>query len=458
MTALPRIDQLGKPAGVGGQSRDDLDLYTGPGTEIQLADVGGTASTWLWEIIDQPPGAVASLSAPAAQITNLTNATIPGSYFLQLTVDGGVAPGDIRRIIAGIQLYTPSWVVPPLNRPLRIPAKGETFEFNVESSPGAGPNVRGWAQELDHWFRTLVSYGFGVHISNDGTPVSAEAFFTFNFIGGGASDAGGGVVDVAVSGFVPGNDLSNLPTPQTVIGIQSTPVDSTAPTDLQVLMYRAGSAQYEPTSLTEDMILPAFVITSFSDGAHPEVGVSVPTPVFSAAYSLPAPYDSVILTDNDGNPPKDVTATPTAFTSDGTFVKSVYGATVLFTLTATKDGFVKVRNYTMEWRRFVYWGGALKPGSYTEAFVKALASNALTNTKNRTFTADGGAPASGIYIYYVYRAAYGPSQFWVNGFQGGFSLVATIPVTTTAGLFPENYYVYESDNDGLGVTDVTVTD
>lgn len=460
-TALPKIDQLGKPAGVGGLSRDDLDLYTVPGTEIQLSDVGVGAVSWLWSIIDQPPGAAAVISNPTAQITTLVGAMVAGSYLVQLSVDGGLLPGTVRRIIAGFQLDTPSWVAPPLNRPLRIPAKGETFEFNVESSPGGGLNVRGWAQEIDHWFRTLVAFGFGVRVQNVGVPVGAEPFYTLNFVGGGAVDAGGGVIDVTAS-FTPAHDLSNVPTPQTVVGIQSTPVDPTAPTDLQVIMFRSGPAQYVPTTITEDMIQPSFQITSFSTGVQPEVGQSVVTPAFAAGYSLPAPYTSVVLTDSEGTPAQNVTGTPFGFSSTGTFVKNTYGQTVVFTLTAVRDGFTRVRTNTMQWQRYVYWGGVSKPppGGYTEAFIKALASNALTNTKNRTFNANGGASGSDVHIYYAYRAPYGASNFWVGGFSGGFTLVATVSVGTSAGpgVLAENYYLYESDQAGLGSTDVTVTD
>lgn len=201
-TALPKIDQATKPAGVAGQSRDDLDLFTGPGTEIVLTDAGVGATVWQWTILDQPPGAAASLSTPNAATTNLTNATVAGSYFVQLVVDGGALPAQVYRVVAGVQIDTPSWVTPVLNRPLRIPAKGETVEFNVESSPGAGPNTRGWAQELDHWFRAIASFGFGVRAQDSGAPVGTEPFYTINFIGLTVADAGGGVLDVTgISGI-----------------------------------------------------------------------------------------------------------------------------------------------------------------------------------------------------------------------------------------------------------------
>ena len=196
-TALPKIDQAGKPVGVAGQSRDDLDLFTLPGTEIALSDGGVGATLWQWTILDQPPGATAFLTTPNAATTNLSNATVRGSYFVQLVVDGGALPAQVYRIVAGVQLDTPSWVTPPINRPLRIPAKGESLEFNVESSPGAGANSRGWAQEMDHWFRAIAAFGFGVQVQNSGAPFGSEAFYTLDFVGMNLVDAGGGVLQVA---------------------------------------------------------------------------------------------------------------------------------------------------------------------------------------------------------------------------------------------------------------------
>ena len=201
-TALPKIDQPTKPAGVAGNSRDDLDAFTGAGTEIQLIDGGVGAVLWAWSVLDAPPGAAPVLTTPALASTLLSGATVSGSYLIQLVVDGGGSPGQIYRVVAGVQVNTPAWVTPPLNRPLRIPAKGETLEFNVESSPGVGANTRGWAQEMDHWFRTIVSFAFGVVPKLNNVVVGTEPFYYFNFSTAfTAVDAGGGQINI---GLAPG--------------------------------------------------------------------------------------------------------------------------------------------------------------------------------------------------------------------------------------------------------------
>src|SRR5262245_33060160 len=123
-TALPKIDQVAKPAGIAGNSRDDLDLFTGP-NPIQLSDGGVGAVSWLWQLLDQPFGGTATLTTPLLSTTDLTVATLPGSYLIQLTVNGGGNVGEIYRVIAGIQIPLPSWVGPAGLSKLRIPAFGE---------------------------------------------------------------------------------------------------------------------------------------------------------------------------------------------------------------------------------------------------------------------------------------------------------------------------------------------
>jgi hypothetical protein len=111
--------------------------------------------------------------------------------------------------------------------------------------------------------------------------------------------------------------------------------------------------------------------------------------------------------------------------------------------------------------RFVYWGGQNQPEAFDEVFVKSLSSSALSATRNISFTADGGLAGSSTRIYYAFRSGYSPPdpRFWIGGFEGGFSKVATVSVTTeNPSAIAENYDIYESDQAGLGVTDVTVTD
>ena len=233
-TASIKIDQAGKSAGISGKSRDDLDLFTGA-NPIQIASTDGTAVTIAWTLLDKPPSSVATIANPAIATTTF-NADVSGSYFLQLSVDGGGSPGQIQRLVAAVQIPLPVWVTGALDAPkLRIPAKGETIEFNVNSSPLTGANTRGWAEEMDEWFRSITQYAFGVAIQALTVPVTGtgyNTFFTINFGSGfSVSDAGGGVLNVTQSGgsaITPANYTVNLPGgPFTVLDIESYFVDPT---------------------------------------------------------------------------------------------------------------------------------------------------------------------------------------------------------------------------------------
>jgi len=105
-------------------------------------------------------------------------------------------------------------------------------------------------------------------------------------------------------------------------------------------------------TIIEDCAAPAFDITAFSAlvASLLEVGDSSVTPSFNAAYNRSP--DSAILTDNDGTPAKDVTATPLSFSSDGTFTKTANNASVTFTLTASQAGSPDTGQIVFTWRRY----------------------------------------------------------------------------------------------------------
>ena len=238
--------------------------------------------------------------------------------------------------------------------------------------------------------------------------------------------------------------------------IQTIPVDPTLPTTPNEVLVFDGSS-YVPMMLTQDMILPAFAISSFSATISTvEVGQSIPTPSFAASYSLlpDAVPNSVVLTDNAGTPAKDVTLTPNAFASSGTFVRNTYGGSCAFTLTAKRGTNTKVAAASVTWAQKVYWGVSAVPGAYNEAFIKGLVSSSLATSRARTISVNAGL---GQKIYYAYRNAYGDATFTVGGFSGGFTKVAAAVSVTNVNGFTENYEVWESDNPNLGATTVVVT-
>lgn len=206
--------------------------------------------------------------------------------------------------------------------------------------------------------------------------------------------------------------------------------------------------------LTQSDIDPDFAINSFNTGIGLiEVSDTVATPAFTASY-VRTP-DVANLTDTEGTPIKDVSGSPTAFTSNGTFQKNAINATVTFTLSAseTATGGSDTANRTLTWAPRTFWGPDVD-GLSTEADIEALPSSALDTNRARSFTVTANA---GEHIYYAYPDAYGAATFTVGGFAGGFVLVSsTISVTNPFG-FTTNYRLYKSVAAGLGTTTVTVS-
>lgn len=99
----------------------------------------------------------------------------------------------------------------------------------------------------------------------------------------------------------------------------------------------------------------------------------------------------------------------------------------------------------------IFYGAAVPPAIYSEAFITGL-SNRVDGPKDRTVVITSGP---GEKTYYCYPVVYGESNFTVNGFTGGISIVAITTVDTGNG--PAQYYVYESDYPDLGATTIIVT-
>lgn len=124
-----------------------------------------------------------------------------------------------------------------------------------------------------------------------------------------------------------------------------------------------------------------------------------------------------------------------------------------WTLTAEDEkGACVSKMVTLSFLNGVYYGVASEPAEYNSAFILGLTKN-LRSSKLNSFTANAQA---GEYIYYCLPVSMGACSFKVGGFDGGFSLVDTVSFTNAHG-HTENYYIYKSDNAGLGSTSVTVS-
>lgn len=158
MAAQITVNQAGKPAGVAGRAREDLDV----GTDVTLAASGGPFLSYLWSFVWRPIDIVAAaratsaFSAPTGASTVVTPIDRAGTYLVQLTVDSGSGLGALPGDVARISFYAGLALDPdPRLAPRRIPAFGETLEHNVPDAVDAGGNPDGWAREWLRWFALI---------------------------------------------------------------------------------------------------------------------------------------------------------------------------------------------------------------------------------------------------------------------------------------------------------------
>lgn len=100
-----------------------------------------------------------------------------------------------------------------------------------------------------------------------------------------------------------------------------------------------------------------------------------------------------------------------------------------------------------------YWGVSASPVD-SEAFIEALPGHASSTACGTTFTVNAIA---GTKIYFACPTHFGPCNFAVNGFGGGFILRATVTVVIDTLGVVRSYDLYESVSIGLGVTTVVVS-
>lgn len=100
----------------------------------------------------------------------------------------------------------------------------------------------------------------------------------------------------------------------------------------------------------------------------------------------------------------------------------------------------------------VYYGAAAVPATYNSTFILGLTKK-LASSKTGTVNVTAG---DGQYIYYCYPTRFGAATFVVGGFTGGFELAGTVSFKNASG-YTENYYVYKSEQAGLGALKVEVS-
>lgn len=150
--ALIRVDQTGKPPGVAGRAREDLDLAV----DVALTAEGGPFAQHRWSLISKPVSfrptetiSNAGLTSPSLPVTLLSPVDKRGTYLVELIVDSGRGLGATELDVARITFYAGRPLAADARRhPRRRPAFGERREHNAPDGIDPAGNREGWAREM----------------------------------------------------------------------------------------------------------------------------------------------------------------------------------------------------------------------------------------------------------------------------------------------------------------------
>ena len=182
------------------------------------------------------------------------------------------------------------------------------------------------------------------------------------------------------------------------------------------------------------------------------------------SFSTNVPVAEIGSTVNDVTLTWKLNKTPVSVTIDGATQDAAAEGEVALTslgLTADKTWTIRAKDErdavatksaSLSFLNGVYCGAAAMPAALDSAFILTL-QRGLRSGKVTSFTANAD---EGEYIWYALPKRYGTCTFAVGGFTGGFTLAETMAFTNASG-YTEDYYVYKSDNAGLGRTSVTVS-
>lgn len=198
--------------------------------------------TWLWELIDSPPG---STNAPGTISTTLTASftpDIPGGYLIRLTtVDGSANTyvDNLAVLVPEDAIY--SRIIPPFS--------AAATALNV------GGQTRGWAPFMEDYLHVIDRIGDWSSSAPSNTNIpswdSTAKFWK----------------PVATSTiFTPGGDLSGTATSQKVVGISNTPTDTSmnAPADGSFIQKLSGKW----AAISAAVLSASLVIASIPPGSN----------------------------------------------------------------------------------------------------------------------------------------------------------------------------------------------
>ena len=207
-------------------------------------------------------------------------------------------------------------------------------------------------------------------------------------------------------------------------------------------LWNDGNALFWKSIKASDIAANA-AITSFNISTSSlEVGQSINTPSFTASYNETP--TSCTLRDNVNNTLQTLTNV-NSFSSNYNFIKSSPGS-VSFTLDAVMSS-ESTANTNLNWYYRLYYGAAIGLTAPSD-----LEYNQLSSGFAGTFNVNAGTNE---FIYISFPSSFGTPTFYVGGFEGGIKFLKTISYTNPYGVII-SYDIYQSDNQGLGNTTVTI--
>jgi hypothetical protein len=240
------LNQSGKPAGVAGQAREDLDT----GVSVSASTVGGPYSAYQWSFLSRPDNVTTGVEATTAFSASTSSSTVlspidqAGTYLLQLAVDSGSGLGATSDDVAQIEFYAGvpgDPIVGPLNTdPAELPRRPIAFrerrQGNFPDSIEPLGNTTGWAREWYRWWAVIErmyqgkSWAVGRVTGDPVTPVLVRGF---NVIQAGISRIATGNVQVTFVRPMPDANYVVIPSLLNTAGIVS--VNTITATHFRVL-------------------------------------------------------------------------------------------------------------------------------------------------------------------------------------------------------------------------------
>lgn len=131
--------------------------------------------------------------------------------------------------------------------------------------------------------------------------------------------------------------------------------------------------------------------------------------------------------------------------------RNSFNSNMVFQLRATDGKTNATKSIVINFANNIYYGLS-KAGVYDNIFIQSLPNNVITNERSMTIEEYVDVDK---FVFYACPTRLGQPEFSVNGFVGGFELLGEYDIKNARG-YIEKYYLYKSDNDGLGQTKIIV--